>query len=99
MKEEQPLPVPNTSPAVLDLVIEDIRTRDTIGVRRYGTRLQANNGRDALRDAYEEALDLAFYLKQSIIERDDRESARALCTGRFSHDEYTYCPVHDGRWR
>jgi len=28
------------------------------------------NGRDALKDAYEEALDLAMYLKQAMIERD-----------------------------
>jgi hypothetical protein len=32
--------------------------------------LQAFNGRDALRDAYEEALDLACYLRQAIAERD-----------------------------
>jgi hypothetical protein len=30
-----------------------------------------NNGRDALLDAYEEALDLACYLKQAILERDE----------------------------
>lgn len=32
--------------------------------------LQAFNGRDVLRDAYEEALDLATYLRQCIEERD-----------------------------
>ena len=37
---------------------------------RYGTALQPHNGRDALLDAYEEALDLAMYLKQAIVERD-----------------------------
>lgn len=65
----QPLPTKNDYPAIVDLVLEDIRTRDKIGMERYGTRLQPHNGRDALRDAYEEALDLAIYLRQVIEER------------------------------
>jgi len=51
------------------MVIEDIRARRELGIQRYGTALQAHNGRDALRDAYEEALDLAMYLRQVIEER------------------------------
>lgn len=49
--------------------MEDLAQRDAIGIRKYGTRLQAGNGRDALRDAYEEALDLAIYLRQVLQER------------------------------
>jgi hypothetical protein len=41
-----------------------------MGRRKYGTALEANNGRDALMDAYQEALDLAMYLRQAIAERD-----------------------------
>ncbi len=70
---EQPSPVPNDRPAVWDLVIDDMRARDALGRARYGTPLQAGNGRDALRDAYEEALDLAVYLRQAIAERDARQ--------------------------
>jgi hypothetical protein len=66
----QPPPKPNTNPAVWDLVIADMHARDRVGRERYGTPLQAHNGRDALRDAYEEALDLAVYLRQAIAERD-----------------------------
>ena len=44
--------------------------RRQVGIERYGTPLQPNNGRDALVDAYQEALDLACYLRQSIAERD-----------------------------
>lgn len=69
---EQPAPVPNDNPAVWDLVIADMRARDHVGRARYGTPLQAGNGRDALRDAYEEALDLAVYLRQEIEEREAR---------------------------
>lgn len=66
----QPDPVPNMWPAIWDLVLKDMLRRDELGARRYGTRLQPHNGRDALKDAYEEALDLAAYLRQALYERD-----------------------------
>jgi hypothetical protein len=47
-----------------------MRQRDQAGKNKYGTRLQPENGRDSLRDAYEEALDLAAYLRTAIYERD-----------------------------
>ena len=67
---EQPAPVPNDLPPVWELVISDMQQRDHVGRERYGTPLQAFNGRDALRDAYEEALDLVVYLHQAMLERD-----------------------------
>lgn len=67
----QPDPRPNDARPVWDLVIEDMRARDRLGRERYGVPLQAGNGRDALRDAYEEALDLCVYLRQAIEERDN----------------------------
>lgn len=66
---DQPPPVPNDRPSVWDLVIADMRERDGVGQARYGTPLQAHNGRDALVDAYQEALDLVVYLRQAIEER------------------------------
>jgi hypothetical protein len=68
---EQPKPTPNELPVIWDLVLVDITARDLVGQERYGTRLQPNNGRDALRDAYEEALDLVVYLRQVMWERDN----------------------------
>lgn len=67
---EQPMPAPNDSPSVQGMVIADLEVRLQVGIQRYGTPLQPHNGRDALRDAYEEALDLAIYLRQVIAERD-----------------------------
>jgi hypothetical protein len=64
--------VPNSSTPIADLVLADVRARRELGLKRYGTFLQAGNGRDALRDAYEEALDLCMYLRQAIAERDGR---------------------------
>jgi hypothetical protein len=53
---------------VEDLVAVDMRGRDIVGRERYGTKLQANNGRDALRDAYEEGLDRTVYKRQALDE-------------------------------
>lgn len=70
--EPQSRPVANEGPAVWDLVISDMRQRDQQGEKKYGTRLQPFNGRDALVDAYQEALDLTVYLRQALFERDGR---------------------------
>lgn len=70
--DEQRDPEHNDGPAIWDLVVEDMKMRDESGFKKYGTRLQANNGRDALVDAYQEALDLCVYIRQAIYERDGR---------------------------
>ena len=59
-----------TGPDIQDLVIRDMLDRKMMGVAKYGTALRAGNGRDALWDAYQEALDLCAYLRQAIAERD-----------------------------
>ena len=64
----EPPPVPNTNKPVWELVIEDMEARNKFGIEKYGTPLQANNGRNALKDAYEEVLDLAVYLRQAMEE-------------------------------
>jgi hypothetical protein len=69
MIEDQPPPVPSNRPAIVDLVVEDMVERKRIGIERYGMPLQSHNGRDALIDAYQEALDLVMYLRQAIEER------------------------------
>lgn len=67
---QQPAPVANDLPSVWPLVIMDMANRDSVGRERYGVPLQPHNGRDALMDAYQEALDLCAYLKQALMERD-----------------------------
>jgi hypothetical protein len=66
---DQPPPIPNGRRPIVDLVVEDLVERKRIGTERYGTPLQAHNGRDALVDAYQEALDQTLYLRQEIEER------------------------------
>ena len=65
----EPDPIKTEERPVWELVIEDMRQRDNEGRKKYGTPLQASNGRDALVDAYQEVLDLAVYLRQEIERR------------------------------
>ena len=65
--EREPMPTPGTI-AILPLVIADLQQRDAAGTKKYGTTLQANNGRDALVDLYQEILDAAMYCRQLIEE-------------------------------
>ena len=62
----EPNPVPNSNPSIHDLVVKDIEDRKRFGLEKYGTLLQAGNGRKGLVDAYQEILDLVVYLRQHI---------------------------------
>lgn len=66
----QPPPTPNAAPPIHESVIADLRERAEAGRAQYGTYLQPHNGRDSLRDWYEELLDAAQYAKQAMMERD-----------------------------
>lgn len=68
--DAQPAAVATDGPLIRDLVIRDITELCERRRVKHGTHLQAHNGRDALQDAYEEAVDLALYLRQVIEERD-----------------------------
>jgi hypothetical protein len=79
---DQPAPKPGYGTAIVDLVIAEIVERDRLGQLRYGTRLYSGNGRDSLVDAMQEALDLVFYLRHAIAERDNETDAtfsRSYC--------------------
>lgn len=67
--EDQPLPAAGQE-SVQDALIKMIEERRELGIRRYGRPLETFNGRDPLRDALEEAVDLAAYLMQCVMERD-----------------------------
>lgn len=71
----QEKPAKTGGTAIWDLVKVDIDERDLTGTKKYGTRLQAFNGRNSLVDAYQEALDLTVYLKQKIVESAPQGSA------------------------
>lgn len=96
---DQPPPQPGSGD-IWRLVIADMEQRRLTGIERYGTPLQAGNGRDALVDAAQEAMDLCVYLRQVIEERrglraalEDIEAAAvandAMAENAASHDAAT----------
>lgn len=54
--------------ANLDDVAVNIEERIALGERKYGKRLQSFNGRNAVKDLYDEVLDALNYSKQMYIE-------------------------------
>lgn len=66
---KQPAPKGKGTP-ILGMVLADLTNRALEGKEKYGEPLLANNGRNALWDAYQEALDLAMYLRQAIEEQE-----------------------------
>jgi hypothetical protein len=70
--KEQPVPK-GRGAVIVPLVLSDLQERMRIGTERYGEPLKAFNGRNALQDAYEEALDKCVYLRQALEEA--RENA------------------------
>lgn len=57
----------------LEQVAEDMLARHDFGTKKYGTSLQPHNGRDALKDAYDELLDGSVYLRQKLFELGYKE--------------------------
>ncbi len=70
--EDQPLPLAVDGPNMQDLVIADLEARKQVGLQRYGQLLKADDGRDNLRDLYEELMDALVYLRKEIYRRDRR---------------------------
>lgn len=66
----EPAPIPRDTTPMWELVIADMKERNAAGTEKYGTPLQAHNGRRPLVDAYQELLDLCVYLKQAIHEQN-----------------------------
>ena len=58
--------------AVVEAVREDLLRRSQVGIKKYGVTLERTDLslRDWLEHAYEEALDMANYLKRTIMEID-----------------------------
>lgn len=82
-----PAATPEPPPAgngreVLPLVLADLQARAEMGYEKYGTKLRCRNGRNALLDAYQEALDLAMYLRQALEEQTLTEQERGITSER-----------------
>lgn len=106
-----PEPAATKWDTVVEAVRYDLLQRSLIGMDKYGTTLGENPAqhRERLQHAYEEALDLANYLKWSIMRLDaeaeaqaaPREMAKGCCSSVIpcSHqkqDPYTLCSTCEG---
>lgn len=89
---KQPRPKSNDLPFAWDLVLKDIKKRDEFGKLKYGTRLQPFNGRDTLRDVYEELLDAVVYIRTLIWERETLAEGVHNSVRKF---ELTYQKLED----
>lgn len=71
--QQQKPPIPadqNQHRDIADLVVNDIVHRKEDGLKKYKVPLRAFNGRSALIDAYQEAVDQTLYLRQELEERE-----------------------------
>lgn len=79
----EPAPVRNDNPSIHDLVVADLASsqgravtrlsevlgeRREFGLKKYGTLLQADNGRDPLADLIDELCDAVVYARQHLEE-------------------------------
>lgn len=78
---EQPAPTDSPADDCWLLVIRDMEERREVGIAKYGKPVRAGNGRDPLLDAYQEALDLAVYLRQAIEEREHERAGKGRAEG------------------
>lgn len=51
-------------------------SRNNFGIEKYGVPLSTFNGRNPIKDAFEESLDLLAYVTQSYLEDDNIETKR-----------------------
>ena len=80
------------SKPIHELVKKDLDARAKVGLRKYKTYLYPLNGRSGLKDAYEEALDLASYLKQCLIEEEMNGKIEKIRTTPVKKKREKYWP-------
>jgi NTP pyrophosphatase (non-canonical NTP hydrolase) len=90
LNQPERAPAPNANRPIWQMVIDDMRERDETGLRKYGTRLQAHNGRDADVDLYQELLDAVVYQRQKIAERAAERDGFVAAACRTEHTPEQY---------
>jgi len=59
-------------------VIKDMLDRNEFGAHKYNKYLDQDTNEDMIQHAYEEALDLAVYLKTLILQRQEKSLSQQL---------------------
>lgn len=73
---EQPPPTPGrraVSPVAREMFEDILKQQEERGLRKYGTRLETFNGRNAVLDAMAEVVDTFQYLTQAYMEQQARD--------------------------
>ena len=100
---DQALPAASTkSKSVADFLKSLIDKRTELGIKKYGMPLMSHNGRDPIRDALEESLDLNQYLAQCLMEaRDELDSVNdtlaVACREASVMDDKDVMAIVDGK--
>jgi hypothetical protein len=55
-----------TSDLITEAVVDDLRSRSKVGIKKYNTTLYQNNKDDYMNHLYEELLDAAQYIKKEM---------------------------------
>jgi hypothetical protein len=63
---------------LLDAARTRINAREAVGIERYGQPLQPGNGRDVMRDVWEETVDQVAYLATAVREDPNDVARRRL---------------------
>lgn len=96
LSEHEPMPVASSHPAIYDLLYQDLRERDNYGKNKYGVRLQPFNGRHALKDMYQEVMDLAVYTRQALYEQEQGRSWEGGVMDAIKMTEWRLRMLHVG---
>lgn len=86
----------DVTPVARQVFLDTLLEREREGIETYGVSLQTHNGRDAVQDAAEEAVDLWQYLIQVKMERADLE--RQLEEAIESYTAQAYETYKVRRW-
>jgi hypothetical protein len=79
----EPPPKTNDNLSVHDLVIQDMQDRKQFGLDKYGTILQACNGRKTAVDLHQELLDAVVYSRSLIEEQNAIINALLLMAQQY----------------
>jgi hypothetical protein len=63
---------------LFDSAVARINAREAVGIERYGQPLQPGNGRDVMRDVWEETVDQVAYLATAVREDPNDVDRRRL---------------------
>ena len=88
---DQVAPEPNDLPSMHDVAIDMIQSRKEMGLRKYQSLLQPDNGRSFVQDAIEETVDQLVYLLGIRYEADHPDDTwlGALCWTLMNGEDWS----------